>query len=78
MATDAQVVYLVQLEHPLIGGTVRGMTDRAALEFGFVLVDKWSLLLGVALVADLVIAVGPAKLVRLETTMRIVAIAALQ
>ena len=54
------------------------MASGAALQLGFVLVDEGTLLVGMALVADLVIAVGPAELVSQETTMGVVAIATLQ
>lgn len=54
------------------------MTNGAAFELGFMLVYEWPLFVGVALVTDLVIAVGPAQLVSKETTMRVVAVAALE
>jgi len=54
------------------------MADSATFDLGFVLVDEGPLLFGMALVADFVIAVGPAELVSQESAMGVVAIAALQ
>ena len=57
---------------------MRRMTNGATFELGFMLIHEWPLFFGVALVADLVIAVSPAQLVGKETTMRVVAVAALE
>jgi hypothetical protein len=54
------------------------MANGAALQLSFVLVDEGPLLVEMTLVADLVKAGGPAELVSQETTMGVVAIAALQ
>src|SRR6516165_7914641 len=54
------------------------MTNRATLDLGFVLVDERPLLFGMALVADLVIAVRSAELMGQETSMGVVAIPALE
>lgn len=54
------------------------MTNGATFELSFMLIHEWPLFFGVALVADLVIAVSPAQLVGKETTMRVVAVAALE
>jgi len=53
------------------------MTNRAALELRLVLINERPLFVRVALIADLIVAVGPAKLTRLETSMRVMAIGAL-
>lgn len=53
------------------------MTDRAALDLCFMLVNKGTLLVGVALVADLILPFDTLQLVRLKSTVRIVAIVAL-
>lgn len=54
------------------------MASGATLDFGFVLVDERTLLVRMAFVANLVIAIGAAKLMGLKTTVGIMAIAALQ
>src|ERR1700739_3895089 len=53
------------------------MADSATFDLGFVLVDEGPLLFGVALVANLVVTVGSTELMSQETTMGVVAIAAL-
>ena len=53
------------------------MAGSAALDLGLMLIDEGPLLVGMALVANLVIPVGLTQLVGEEATMRIVAIAAL-
>jgi len=78
VAADAQQIDLVQLEHPLVCRAVRRMANGATLELGFVLVHEGALLVSVALVANFVVAVGSAKLVGQETTVRIVAVATLE
>ena len=54
MATNAQEIDLVLLEHALIRRAMGRMTDHAAFNFCFMLVDERPLFLAVALVADLV------------------------
>ena len=53
------------------------MANHAAFDFGFVLVDEWSLLFGVALVTDFIARSVGAQLFRPEGTVRIVAVTAL-
>ena len=57
---------------------MRRMANSAAFQLCFVLVDEGPLLVKMTLVADLVKAGGPAELVSQETTVGVVAIAALQ
>ena len=77
MATNAQQIHLVLNEHPLVGGTVWSVASFAALDFGFVLVNEGALLIGVALVANLILTNHRAKLVPLESPVRVVAVIAL-
>lgn len=53
------------------------MTDSAAFDLRFVLINEWPLLVGMALVTDFVCPRGQAQLVLIKTTMRIMAIVAL-
>jgi predicted cation transporter len=53
------------------------VANFAALDFGFVLVHEGALLIGVALVADLVLTGHGAQLVPLESPVRVVAVIAL-
>ena len=77
MATNAQQIHLVLNEHPLVGGSMWRMANFAALDFGFVLVHEGALLIGVALVANLVLTGHRAQLVPLESPVRVVAVTAL-
>jgi hypothetical protein len=54
------------------------VTDYAAFKLCFVLINEWALLVGMALVADFVLANGGTQLVALKSAMRIVAVVALQ
>jgi hypothetical protein len=54
------------------------MADYAAFDFRFVLINEGPLLVGVAFVADLVLADGGTQLVALKSAMRIVTVIALQ
>ena len=54
------------------------MADSATFDLGFVLVDEGPLLFGVALIANLVVTVGSTELMRQKSSMRIVAVGALQ
>lgn len=78
MTTDAQQIDLVLHQHARVRGAVRRVTDHAAFNFRFVLVDEWPLLFGVALVADCIAGSVGAELLRAVTAMGIVAITALQ
>src|SRR5450432_1075290 len=77
MATHAQQIHLILLQHALIGGTVRGMACLATLDLRLMLINERALLVGMALVADLVLACDSAQLVAFKSTMGIVAVAAL-
>src|SRR5271165_4012535 len=77
MATHAQEIHLVLLQHPRVGGAVGRMAHLAALDLGFMLVNERPLLVGVALVTNFVLASHGAKLVPLKPPMRIVAVVAL-
>src|SRR5215469_4427462 len=57
---------------------MRGMAHRATLDLRFVLVDKGSLFIRMAFVANLVIAVSAAELACQKASMRVVAVAALE
>lgn len=77
MATNAQQIYLVLNEHPLVGGPMWCVASLAALDFGFVLVYERALFIGVALVANFILTSHGAQLVTLESAMRVVAVIAL-
>ncbi len=77
MATEAQQIDLVLLEHPLIRGAVGRVANDAALYQRLVMVDERPLLFGMAVEADCVPGrVGP-QLLRPERAMRAVAVVAL-
>lgn len=77
MATNAQQIHLVLNEHPLVGGPMWRVASFATLDFGFVLVHEGALLIGVALVANLILTDDRAQLVALEAPVRVVAVIAL-
>ena len=78
MATDAQEIHLVLHQHPRIRRAMRRMADHATFNLRFVLINEWSQLLAVALVADLVARRVRAQLFRAVRAVWTVAIVALQ
>jgi len=77
VATQAQQVYLVLIQHSRVRRSVRGMAYRAAFNLRLVLIDKRPLLVHVALVANFILPNRRAQLLSFESPMRIVAITAL-
>jgi len=64
-------------EHALVCRAVRRVAGYAAFNLCFVLVNEWALFIGVALVADFILANRGTQLVALKSAMRIVAVVAL-
>ena len=78
MATHAEQIHLILVEHARVCGTMRGMAGDTAFDFGFVLINEWTLLIGVAFVTNFVLANCGTQLMLFKASMRVVTIVALQ
>jgi hypothetical protein len=76
VAAHAEQIHLILIEHARVCGTMRGVADDASFDFGFVLINKRPLLIGVALVTNFVLSDDGAKLMAFKSTMRVMAIVA--
>jgi hypothetical protein len=76
VAAHAEQIHLILIQHSLVCRTMRRMADDAAFDFGFVLINEWPLLIGVAFITDFVLAYRRAQLMAFKSTMRVVAIVA--
>lgn len=77
MAAEAQQVDLILVKKPLIRRTMRRVADHAAFNLCFVLVNEWSLLFAMALVANFVAGSIRAQLLGAERAMGAMTIVAL-
>ena len=77
MTTHTQQIHLILVEHALVSGAMWGMAGGATFDLGFMLINKWSLLIGVALITNFVRSRSHAQLVLVKAAMRIVAIVTL-
>jgi len=79
VALQAEHVYVAHVQQARIGRAVRRVAGRAALSLhNWVLIDKGASRLGMALGADCILIGGALQILFLESSVRIVAIAAIQ